>query len=56
MRKKIPELTEALRGVMSDTQRWLLGQQLEHVGHLERMIGELDQRIEGLIRTFFAAD
>jgi transposase len=53
MRKKIPELTEALRGVLSDTQRWLLGQQLEHVAHLERMIGELDQRIEGLTAPFF---
>jgi transposase len=52
MRKKIPELIEALRGVLSDTQRWLLGQQLEHVSHLERMIGELNQRIEALIAPF----
>jgi transposase len=52
MRKKIPELTEALRGVLSDNQRWLLGQQLEHVSHLERMIGELDQRIEALVAPF----
>jgi transposase len=52
MRKKIPELTEALRGVLSDTQRWLLGQQLEHISHLERMIGELDQRIEVLVAPF----
>lgn len=52
MRKKIPQLTEALRGVLSDNQRWLLGQQLEHVGHLERMIGELDQRIEALAAPF----
>jgi transposase len=52
MRKKIPELTEALRGVLSDNQRWLLGQQLEHVAHLERMIGELDQRIEALAAPF----
>jgi transposase len=52
MRKKIPELTEALRGVLSETQRWLLGQQLEHVSHLERMIGELNQRIEALTAPF----
>ena len=52
MRKKIPELTEALRGALSDTQRWLLGQQLEHVSHLDRMIGELDQRIEALAAPF----
>lgn len=52
MRKKIPELTEALRGVLSDTQRWLLRQQLEHVFHLDKMIGELDQQIEGLVAPF----
>lgn len=52
MRKKIPELTEALRGVLSQTQRWLLKQQLEHVSHLERMIGELNQQIEVLMAPF----
>ena len=52
MRKKIPELTEALRGVLSDTQRWLLRQQLEHVFHLDKMIDELDQQIEVLVGPF----
>ena len=52
MRKKIPELTEALRGVLSDTQRWLLKQQLDHVFHLDKMIGELDQQIEVLVTPF----
>ena len=53
LRKKIPQLAEALRGVVSPTQRWLLSQQLAHVAHLERMIGELNQQIEKLTAPFF---
>lgn len=53
MRKKIPELTEALRGVLSETQRWLLKQQLDLVSHLDQMIGELDQRVEKVAAPFF---
>jgi transposase len=52
MRSKIPQLVEALRGVIRPNQRWLLGQQLEHVRHLQRMINELDQQIDGLISPF----
>lgn len=52
MRSKIPQLVEALRGVIRPNQRWLLGQQLEHVRHLQRMINELDQQIDQLISPF----
>jgi transposase len=52
LRAKIPQLKEALLGVTSETQRWLLGQQLQHVSHLESMIGELDQKIEALMLPF----
>jgi transposase len=52
LRKKIPELIEALRGVLNDNQRWLLGQQLDHIAELERRIGELHQRIEEQMRPF----
>lgn len=52
MRSKIPQLVEALRGVIHPNQRWLLGQQLEHVRHLQRMINELDQQIDQLISPF----
>lgn len=52
MRKKIPQLTEALRGVMSDTQRWLLNEQLDHIVELDARIGHLDEKIEELTRPF----
>jgi transposase len=52
MRSKIPQLVEALQGVIRPNQRWLLGQQLEHVRHLQRMINELDQQIDQLISPF----
>lgn len=52
LRSKIPQLVEALRGVIRPNQRWLLGQQLEHVRHLQRMINELDQQIDQLISPF----
>src|SRR5262249_6757605 len=38
LRKKIPELTEALRGVLSETQRWLLAEQLRRVAELDAAI------------------
>jgi transposase len=52
LRKKIPQLTEALRGVMSDTQRWLLAEQLDHISHLDQQVGRLDAKIEELMRPF----
>lgn len=52
LRQKIPQLTEALRGVLSDTQRWLLGEQLEHVTALDEKIARLDAKIEELLRPF----
>jgi transposase len=52
LRKKIPELTEALRGVVSDTHRWLLGEQLEHISHLDQQVARLDEKIEELLRPF----
>ncbi|MBW3598242.1 MAG: IS110 family transposase [Planctomycetes bacterium] len=53
MRKKIPQLVQALNGVLRDHQRWLLRQQLNHVRHLEQQIGELTQRIEQVSAPFF---
>lgn len=52
LRKKIPELTEALRGVVSDTHRWLLREQLEHISHLDQQVARLDEKIEELLRPF----
>lgn len=46
LRKKIPQLTEALRGALSDVQRWLLGEQLEQIASLDEKIGRLNAKIE----------
>jgi transposase len=52
LRKKIPQLVQALEGAMSDSQRWLLGEQLEHLADLDRKIDRLDEKIEELTRPF----
>jgi transposase len=52
LRRKIPELTEALRGVLSVSQRWLLGEQLRRVDELDEAIARLDAQIGELIRPF----
>jgi len=52
LRQKIPQLTEALEGVISDTQRWLLGEQLDHIAALDEKIVRLDGKIEELMRPF----
>ena len=52
LRAKIPQLEAALEGQLSQTQRWLIARQLEHVAHLDEMIGELDDKIEELCRPF----
>jgi transposase len=55
LRQKIPELTEALAGVLSGTQRWLLAEQLRRVAELEDAIGRFDAKVEELTRPFGAA-
>ena len=52
LRKKIPELQQALSGVLSDTQRWLLGEQLQQIRQLDQAIARLDEKIEVLLRPF----
>jgi transposase len=52
LRKKIPQLIQALRGVITDNQRWLLGQQLDLIAHFDKMIGELNERIEKLTAPY----
>jgi len=44
-RDKIPQLEEALRGVMSDTPRWLLREQLHKVGELDEAVLRLDGKM-----------
>ncbi len=48
MRGKIPQLREALRGRVTDHHRFLLRLLLEHLDHLNRLVAQLDARIEQL--------
>ena len=45
LRKKIPELTAALEGVLSETQRWLLAEHLRRVAELDEAIARFDAKI-----------
>jgi transposase len=52
LRDKIPELEEALRGVMSETPRWLLREQLHKVSALDEAIARLDGKSVELCLPF----
>lgn len=55
LRDKLPQLEEALRGVMSATQRWLLREQLHKVHELDEAINRLDDKIAQLCLPFAQA-
>lgn len=55
LRDKIPQLQEALRGVMSATQRWLLTEQLHKISELDESIARLDAKIAELCLPFAQA-
>lgn len=55
LRDKLPQLEEALRGVMSETQRWLLREQLHKVEELDEAITRLDVKIAELCLPFAQA-
>lgn len=48
LRKKIPELQEALRGRFREHHALLIGMALEHAEHLEASIGRLDEQVDRL--------
>jgi transposase len=52
LRSKIPQLIPALDGVLSDTQRWLLREELKEISRLDEAIARLDQKVEELTRPF----
>lgn len=52
LRKKLPQLKRALVGKVTDHHRFLLGQLLDHLGHLEEQIAELGARITEVFRPF----
>jgi transposase len=45
LRKKIPLLKKALKGLVGTHQQFLLAKQLNHVEYLERMIEEIDKEV-----------
>ena len=51
MRKKIPQLKEALRGRFKDHHALMVGMALEHAEYLERQIARLDAQIDALFAT-----
>jgi transposase len=54
LRKKMPQLQEALCGEIEDHHRFLLGMLMEQVEFLEAQIEKLSQRIEGALPPTFA--
>jgi transposase len=55
LRDKLPQLEEALRGVMSETQRWLLREPLRKVEELDEAVARLDGKIAELCLPFAQA-
>lgn len=54
-RNKIERLEEALDGFVTDHHRFLLGQHLDAVEHLERMVAAIETRLEEVMRPFAEA-
>jgi len=51
LREKIPQLIEALEGHVDEHHRFLLRLHSEHLGHLENMIAQLEERINQVLPT-----
>lgn len=54
LRKKLPQLQQALRGSVTEHHRFLLQTQMDHLNHLERLIGRYNERIEEALAPFAA--
>ena len=54
LRKKIPQLQRALNGSVTDHHRFLLRTQMDHLDHLERLIGQYNERIDEVLDPFAA--
>jgi len=55
LRAKIPELRLALQGRVTEHHRFLLRMHLDHIVHLEELIGRLSGRIEEVMAPFAEA-
>jgi len=52
LRKKIPQLTEALKGTIRRHQLMMLKKQLEHIDYVNKLITDLDAEIETRMSPF----
>jgi len=52
VRASAETLAKALTGVITETQRQLLGMQLDHIVYLDRQIAQLEQKIKELTSPF----
>ena len=55
LRKKLPQLRQALRGRFGEHHALLVGLALDHLEHLEAAIARLDARVDEVIAPFAAA-
>ena len=55
LRKKLPQLRQALRGRFGDHHALLVGLALDHLEHLEAAIARLDARVDEVIAPFAVA-
>src|SRR6202008_3210390 len=55
MRRKIPDLSMALEGRFDDHHALMCRLHLDHIDHLEAMLGKLDAQIEAMMEPFRAA-
>lgn len=55
LRAKIPQLRQALQGRVTEHHRFLLRMHLDHVTHLDGLIGRLSVRIEEVLAPFVQA-
>ena len=55
LRKKLPQLRQALQGRFGDHHALLVRLSLSHLEHLEAAIGQLDRRVEQVIAPFAVA-
>ncbi len=52
LRAKIPQLKQALAGLVTDHHRFLLEMLLDHLEHLEQQIGVLSERMDKAMESF----
>jgi transposase len=55
LREKLPQLRLALAGRVTEHHRFLLRMHLDHLAHLEGLIGRLGGRVEGVLAPFAEA-